>query len=107
MNRPCSEATRESKRSSARGEDHHGVRERGLINADPSSPTATLLPPGINDASRQPGRGGFVWLRVGFVVAALLLLFRFSLLRLWEKTNPFTGDPDWGHAAFIPLVGLA
>jgi exosortase len=33
-------------------------------------------------------------------------LFRFSLLRLWLKTNPITGEANWGHSLFVPLVGL-
>ena len=28
------------------------------------------------------------------------------LRRLWQKTNPFWGEPNWGHSFFIPIVGL-
>src|SRR5215212_6428379 len=34
-------------------------------------------------------------------------LFRFNLVRLWGKTNPFTGqDPNWQHSIFVPLIGV-
>ncbi len=36
----------------------------------------------------------------------MALLFRFNLDRLWRKTNPFTGQDNWGHAFFVPLIGL-
>ncbi|HEV7297854.1 MAG TPA: exosortase/archaeosortase family protein [Tepidisphaeraceae bacterium] len=26
--------------------------------------------------------------------------------RLWLKTNPFFGEPNWGHAIAVPLIGL-
>ena len=32
--------------------------------------------------------------------------FRFDLRRLWDKTNPFYGDANWGHSIFVPLIGL-
>ena len=46
------------------------------------------------------------WLKVITVVALFSLLFWPNLRRLWDKTNPFTGEPNWSHAIFIPLVGL-
>ena len=46
------------------------------------------------------------WLKVVTVVALFALLFWPNLRRLWDKTNPFTGEPNWSHAIFIPLVGL-
>lgn len=46
------------------------------------------------------------WLKVITVVALFALLFWPNLRRLWDKTNPFTGEPNWSHAIFIPLVGL-
>lgn len=33
-------------------------------------------------------------------------LFWPNLRRLWLKTNPFWGDPNWQHACFVPLIGL-
>jgi len=45
-------------------------------------------------------------LKVVTVVALFALLFWPNLRRLWDKTNPFTGEPNWSHAIFIPLVGL-
>ncbi len=29
-----------------------------------------------------------------------------NLRRLWWKTNPFTGEANWGHAIVVPAIGL-
>lgn len=34
------------------------------------------------------------------------LFFPVSLRRLWLKTNPFTGEANWGHTMIIPIIGL-
>lgn len=34
------------------------------------------------------------------------LFYTPCLRRLWQKTNPFSGEPNWGHSFFIPIVGL-
>jgi len=46
------------------------------------------------------------WMKIGIVALLMTLLFRFNLSRLWLKTNPITGQDNWGHAFFIPLIGL-
>lgn len=71
-----------------------------------SLPGSTKLDP-IED--REPfllGVSRSSWLKVITVVALFSLLFWPNLRRLWDKTNPFTGEPNWSHAIFIPLVGL-
>ena len=40
------------------------------------------------------------------IVILFVWTFHFGLFRFWQRVNPFTGDPDWGHALFIPMVGL-
>lgn len=47
------------------------------------------------------------WLQMG--ILALLFFFTFyqaSLRRLWLKTNPFNGEPNWSHAVCVPIIGL-
>lgn len=48
-----------------------------------------------------------VYLRAALLAAAMMVLFRFNLLRLWQRCNPLSGDPEWGHALLVPLVSLA
>jgi len=36
----------------------------------------------------------------------MALAFWPNLRRLWLKTNPFYGEPNWGHAVIVPIVGL-
>jgi exosortase len=61
---------------------------------------------------RAPSLQAWSWLKdpvgrqVLVVAGQFALLFRFNLVRLWNRTNPFTGDPNWGHAFFVPLIGL-
>lgn len=45
-------------------------------------------------------------MKIGIVTLLMVLTFRFNLLRLWLKTNPFTGEPNWGHSICIPFIGL-
>jgi exosortase len=47
------------------------------------------------------------WIKVTLITAAMVWLFYVpSLRRLWYKTNPIWGEPNWGHAIVVPLVGL-
>jgi exosortase len=46
------------------------------------------------------------WLKIAIVSILMIATFRFNLLRLWLKTNPFTGEPNWRHSICVPLIGL-
>ena len=46
------------------------------------------------------------WLKIAIVSALMIATFRFNLLRLWLKTNPFSGEPNWRHAICVPLIGF-
>jgi exosortase len=46
------------------------------------------------------------WLKVGIISLLFVLIFWHNLLRLWLKTNPFFGEPNWGHAIAVPFIGL-
>jgi exosortase len=69
----------------------------------------------LADARQQAGllsRAGKRGPAVGPVQLLLLAvafgaMFRINFLRLWQWTNPMSGDPNWGHSIFIPLVSLA
>lgn len=47
-----------------------------------------------------------VIVRIIALAAGFTLLFWPNFRRLWEKTNPFDGDPNWQHGPFVPLIGL-
>lgn len=47
-----------------------------------------------------------VWLKIGVIAAAFGFLFFRNLTRLWEMTNPISGDENWKHAMCIPAIGL-
>jgi exosortase len=47
---------------------------------------------------------GFV--QISVVGMLFVLLFWSNLYRLWEKTNPIYGEPNWGHAICVPVIGL-
>jgi exosortase len=47
------------------------------------------------------------WAHLLVLAAAFGALFWINLERLWQSTNPSSGDPNWGHALFIPLISLA
>ena len=46
------------------------------------------------------------WVKIGVITLLMGMLFWPNLRRLWDKTNPFYGEPNWGHAIVIPLIGL-
>ncbi len=53
------------------------------------------------------GLGLSIWIKILLLTVLMVWLFYVpSLRRLWQKTNPFTGEPNWGHAVVIPVVGL-
>src|SRR5208282_1238362 len=47
-----------------------------------------------------------VWIQIGVITVLFSALFWPNLRRLWDKTNPFYGEANWGHAIFIPCIGL-
>ncbi len=76
--------------------------------ADLSEPASPVAKPSAAGASRAQwgGLSLSAWMKIGAIAVLMALLFRFNLRRLWLKTNPFTGQENWGHAFFIPLIGL-
>jgi exosortase len=47
------------------------------------------------------------WVQIVAVTVLMAALFRFNLVRLWGKTNPFNGqDSNWQHAVIVPLIGI-
>ena len=46
------------------------------------------------------------WGKIAVVAGLFAALFWPNLRRLWQKTNPFTGEDNWRHAVCIPLIGL-
>ena len=46
------------------------------------------------------------WAKAAVIAGLFAALFWPNLRRLWLKTNPLTGEANWGHSCFVPLVGL-
>jgi exosortase len=59
-----------------------------------------------NGEKQHYGLSEAAWLKIGVVAVLMAALFRFNLVRLWLKTNPLTGEANWGHSLFVPLVGI-
>jgi len=57
-------------------------------------------------ASLRQGLSTEAWIKIGIITALFVCLFWPNLRRLWEKTNPFDGEANWGHAICIPFIGL-
>lgn len=47
-----------------------------------------------------------VWAKIGAILLLMAVVFWPNLRRLWLKTNPISGEPNWGHAVFVPIAGL-
>jgi exosortase len=70
-------------------------------------PGVTYAGSGAQNASRSYyGLSSDAWTRIGVLALLMVGLFWPNLRRLWLKTNPVTGEANWGHAFFIPLIGL-
>lgn len=46
------------------------------------------------------------WMKIGLITALFAAVFWPNLRRLWDKTNPINGEPNWGHAVCVPIIGL-
>jgi len=62
--------------------------------------------PALEPEASHYGLSETAWLKIGVVAVLMAALFRFNLVRLWLKTNPVTGEANWGHSLFVPLVGI-
>jgi exosortase len=47
-----------------------------------------------------------IWIRIAIITVLFAALFWPNLRRLWDKTNPFYGEANWGHAIGVPIIGL-
>jgi exosortase len=88
-----------------RGE-HQRVSSASTSHPGPILDRPRLAPPTGGQEPVYWGLTPAAWLKVMIAGALLVALFRFNLARLWSKTNPFTGDANWGHAPIVPLIGL-
>ena len=46
------------------------------------------------------------WSRVLLIGVLFAAVFWPNLRRLWLKTNPFSGEANWSHSIFVPVIGL-
>jgi exosortase len=84
-------------------------RGRVLTNFSPSSTLGYTDPAARADGAVEPVYFGLrlsAWIKIGVVTGLFLAVFWPFLRRLWDKTNPFYGEPNWGHAVCVPLIGL-
>ncbi|MDB5295850.1 MAG: hypothetical protein JWO31_1833, partial [Phycisphaerales bacterium] len=80
-----------------------------MSSISPASATVLAAAGDARPDGLAPGPLGLAratWVKIGVLAALLVALFWVNLARLWAKTNPFTGQGNWEHAIFIPLVGL-
>jgi len=62
-----------------------------------------------SDRTADPAWMGFphsAWVKIAILTALIAAAFWPNLQRLWAKTNPFYGEPNWGHSMCVPLIGL-
>lgn len=64
-------------------------------------PTPSLPNPALQSGSRWTAL-----VKAGFLLACFVVLYWNNLVRLYYKTMPFIGDPNWSHSICIPIIGL-
>jgi len=57
-------------------------------------------------SARHWGLSGAAWVRIAVIAALLVGVFWPNFRRLFLKVNPFTGESNWQHSFFVPLIGL-
>jgi len=62
--------------------------------------------PAVGDSHSLLGISNDVWMQISIIAVLFVCLFWPNLRRLWDKTNPFYGEANWGHAICIPFVGV-
>ena len=80
--------------------------DTSLGYAGPSAAHAPVLNYPEADDPIMWGLRRSAWVKIGILTALFIAIFWPNLRRLWGKTNPFTGDPNWGHGIIVPLIGL-
>lgn len=66
----------------------------------------SALTPSTLETPLYLGLSKAVWLRIGAIAGLMAIVFWPNLRRLWLKTNPISGEANWGHAVFVPIAGL-
>jgi exosortase len=62
--------------------------------------------PALSTEAGYLGLSVEAWLKVAILAPLFIAVYWLVLRWLWDKTNPFNGEANWGHAICIPLVGL-
>ena len=87
------------------------ARRRGSLLSS-INPTSPLPLPADAPSLRDPyephyfGLSLTSWLKISTIATLLIITYWPNLRRLYLKVNPFTGEPNWGHSIFIPIIGL-
>ena len=77
-----------------------------MTHASAEQSVAVLSPARTGDEPCFAGIGVSAWVKIAITTVLFVLLFWPNLWRLWSKTQPFGGEPEWQHAPIIPIIGL-
>lgn len=83
------------------------------MNPQPEVDSVYSGDPALGLDQSQPAEPGWLgirqsaWIQVGILAALFAFTFyQASLRRLWLKTNPINGEPNWSHAVCVPIIGI-
>jgi exosortase len=76
------------------------MSELTISHSDPQHQQSPL------EEERYYGLTPTAWVQVGTLALLFGITFLICLRRLWLKTNPYSGDPNWSHAICVPVIGL-
>jgi exosortase len=78
-----------------------------VTELQPTSALLSAASPSRDDApATYYGLSLDTWFMAGSLGALFVAVYWVVLRWLWDKTNPFYGEANWGHGVCIPVVGL-
>ena len=80
-----------------------------LVSGSAGAQSLSPRDAGLEADLQQPGYLGLsmdAWVKIGVLAPLFIAVYWLVLRWLWDKTNPWNGEANWGHAICIPAVGL-
>jgi exosortase len=80
--------------------------QASLVGSNEPEPKSPLSQGALQPDAIYFGLTLETWVKLGVLAPLFCAVYWLVIRWLWDKTNPLTGEANWGHAICIPIVGL-